>query len=397
MQMDQALRVAVDKSAPLARTRIFASVEVHRTAGPVLDAWASLESEAPCSIYQTRAWMLPWVATLGRKAGVTPFYVLARGRDQRPNALLCLGLVKRGPLRVAIWLGGKDSNFNMPLVRAGETWTRAETIRLLREAARTAGREKPDAFILDNQPFEWGGRDNPLALLRHQPSPSAAYGTALPPTGETLFVAKLSKDTRKKLRKKESRLADLGPLTHRVATTRAEQTEIIDAFLAQKIARFRAQKIASEFASPEMRAFIEAASVPGGQGIELHALRAGDRIVAVYGGACCQGRWSGMFNAFDASDEVAKTSPGDLLLMRVIAKACADGLTRFDLGIGGARYKAALCDEPITLFDATLAVSVAGHVLTRFHQTRQSIKRAIKGNAKLLAWAKIVRARLAMA
>ena len=146
MRMDQALRMPLDAPAPVAETRMFASVDVHWTVDPVLDAWAILETEAPCSIYQTRAWTLPWIATLGRKAGTLPFYVLARGRDGRPAALLCLGIVKRGPLRIATWLGGKDSNFNMPLVRAGEAWTRAETVRLLREASRAAGRARPDAF-----------------------------------------------------------------------------------------------------------------------------------------------------------------------------------------------------------------------------------------------------------
>ena len=233
---------------------------------------------------------------------------------------------------------------------------------------------------------------NPLALLDHQASPSAAYGTGLPEKAETLFAAKLSKDARKKLRKKESRLAASASLTHRVAVTPEEQATILEAFLAQKIERFRARNIASDFGSPAMRAFIEAASAPNGRGLELHALYADERIVAVYGGASWQGQWSGMFNAFDTSDEIAKASPGDLLLMKVIAKACADGLTRFDLGIGEARYKAALCDETIPLFDARFAVTLRGRIATDVHAMRQRIKRGVKGNARLFALAKAVRA-----
>ena len=259
------------------------------------------------------------------------------------------------------------------------------------------GGERPDAFILGNQPFAWDGEANPFALLDHQASPSAAYGTDLPGEAETLFSAKLSKDARKKLRKKESKLAATAPLTHRVATTRDEQANVIDAFLAQKLERFRTQNIPSGFGAPAMRAFIEAASAPSGRGIELHALYAGDRIVAVYGGASWQGQWSGMFNAFDTSDEIAKASPGDLLLMKVIAKACADGLTRFDLGIGEARYKAALCDETIPLFDARLAVTLRGRIVTAVHATHQRVKRRVKRDARLRAAAKTLRALLAAA
>ncbi len=371
---------------------MFASVDVHWTLEPVLEAWATLEADVACSIYQTRAWTLPWIATLGRRAGMRPLYIVARGADGRAVALLCLGIVTRGPVRIATWLGGKDSNFNMPLVRAGAAWTRAEVVRLLREAARAAGRMGPDAFLLANQPFAWSGETNPFARLDHQASPAAAYGTDLPGDAEVLFAAKLSKDTRKKLRKKESKLAAIGPLAYRVATTREDQVAILDAFLAQKLERFRALGIASEFAAPEMRAFIEAASAPIGHGIELHALYAGEHIVAVYGGAAWHGQWSGMFNAFDASEAIAKASPGDLLLMKVIAKACADGLTRFDLGIGEARYKAALCTQTIPLFDAWLAVTWRGRIVTDLHAMRQRLKRRVKDDARLLAIAKRLRA-----
>lgn len=394
MRMDQALRTPWNAAATLPEASVFTRVDVHWSADDIVDAWAALESEAACSIYQTRAWTLPWIATLGRKAGMVPFYVLAYGSDGRPVALLCLGLVERGPVRVATWLGGRDSNFALPLVRAGEIWTRAEVERLLREACRAAGRHRPDAFILGNQPFAWGGRANPLALLEHQPSPSAAYGTDLPADAETLFVTKLSKETRKKLRKKESRLAALGPVKHHIASSSAERTAVLEAFLTQKIERFSAKKIPSLFAAPEMRAFIEAASAPPGRGIELHALMVGEKIVAVYGGAAWGGQWSGMFNAFDTSDEIAKASPGDLLLMKVIAKACADGLTRFDLGIGEARYKAALCDETIPLFDATFAATPRGRIYAAAYALRQRVKRGIKSDARLLAAAKRVRALL---
>ena len=373
----------------------FARVAVFRESAPVLDAWAELEQSVPCSIYQTRAWLLPWIETLGRKAGIAPLFVLAYGADDRPVALLPLGLQRRGRLRIAVWLGGSDSNLNMPLVRASGAWSAAETARLLRQAAAACGPDRPDLFNLVNQPFDWDGKPNPLARLAHRPSPSAAYGTTLPTDAETLFASKLSKDSRKKLRKKEARLAALGPLSHLVVTDSAAQKIVLDRFIAQKVERFRAQGIVSEFDSPEMRAFIEAASAPNGTGIELHALLAGERPVAIYGGAAHGGQWSGMFNSFDTDEEIAKSSPGDLLMMRIIANACAQGQTGFDLGVGEARYKAALCDERIALFDAIVPVTMLGRAAASLVASRQAIKRTIKSNPRLFALAKAIRARLA--
>ncbi len=383
---------AIMTAAPMisAMQSAFTRVEIHREAGSVLEAWADLEASAPGSIYQTRAWLLPWVETLGRKAGIAPLFILARGADHRPLALLSLGITRRGPLRIASWLGGSDANFNMALARPDVSWTQAEILRLLREAAKACGRDRPDLFNLANQPFDWGGRTNPLALLPHRPSPSAAFGTTLPADAETLFAAKLSKDTRKKLRKKEAKLAARGPLTHLVAASADQQHRVIETFLSQKLTRFRVQKIVSDFAHAAMRDFIEMASQPRGNAIELHALLTGERIVAIYGGGVHDGQWSGMFNSFDSDGAIAKSSPGDLLLMRIMARACAGGLTRFDLGVGEARYKATLCDERLPLFDAIVTISLRGGIAARLLSARQTVKRVIKAHPRLLSRVKAI-------
>ena len=367
----------------------FARVSVHRDASEILDAWADLEASAPCTIYQTRAFVLPWIETLGHKAGVAPLFVLARAADAAPVALLCLGLARRGSLTVASWLGGKDVNLALPLARPGSAWSRESVSALLRRAAE-AHDGALDLFILPNQPHHWRGLANPLALLPHQVSPSAAHGTALPREAEDFFARKLSRETRKKLRKKEARLAAMGPLVHRIAATETEAKRIVEAFLALKVARFRALGIKSEFEAPAMRAFLEAAHASGG--LELHALETSGRIIAVYGGAHHGGQWSGMVNAFDPDETIAKSSPGDLLLMRIVAKACADGLTGFDLGIGEARYKAALCDEPIALLDVIVPTSWRGRLAAGLVAMHQRTKRLIKQDPRLIALVKRGRA-----
>lgn len=368
--------------------RAFETVEVHVAAEPVLSAWAELEQLAPCSIYQTRAWLLPWIAALAAPAGLLPRFVLARGADARPVALLCLGLRKRGPLCLARWMGGKDANFNMALVAPSSSWTRRELMRLLRAAARQLGRDAPDLLVLVNQPLDWGGVANPFAKLSRQPSPSAAYAMTLTGDPDRLFAAKLSSDARKKLRKKEAKLAALGPITHVVASTEVERREVLDAFLRLRNARFRAQNIVSPFEAEEMARFIATASESDAPGIELHALKVGPRIVAVYGGAAWQGQWSGMFNAFDMDPTVAAASPGDLLLQRIVAKCCRDGLKRFDLGIGAARYKSALCNEEIALFDVFVPLSPMGRAIKLALAAKQKLKGVVKRDPRLYGLAK---------
>ena len=166
---------------------------MHRTSSAIELDWAELEALAPVSIYQTRAFLLPWIETLGAARKITPLFVAAKDRHGRTVALLCLGLQRYRGFRIASFLGGKETNFNFGLFRPGASFSVADVRALLNDAAAALGPEAPDIFILKNQPFEWGGIFNPLALLPHRASPSFAYATKLAADGDAFLAAKLSK------------------------------------------------------------------------------------------------------------------------------------------------------------------------------------------------------------
>ena len=368
-------------SAPSPQFRVSA----HRDVADVLDIWAELEASVPHSIYQTRKWLVPWLETIGAATGVRPFFVVLRDRFQTPVGLLPLGIVRRGPWRVAIFLGGKDSNFNMGLVRPEIALPAASLRRLLRDAARSLGWRAPDFYSLQNQPLTWEGAANLFGRLPHQPSPSFAYETALRPNADAFLADTLSKETRKKLRRKESKLAALAPLRHGIAHGDADAGRILETFFRQKERRLRAQRLTSGLAEACYRVFYERAATPSRgteAAVELHQLSVGDRIVATFGGSTYRGRFSGMVNSFESDPEIAKASPGDLLLAKLIAAKCADGLTTFDLGIGEARYKDMFCRTSVPLMDCFVAVSPQGRLLRRVEMLRLRAKRAVKQNAR---------------
>ncbi len=371
-----------------------ARVEIFDDPSSVLAIWQELAKAAPASAYQTPGFLLPWLATRGAEARIEPLFILQRDGDGTALALFCLGLKNIGPCRAAVFLGEKDSNFNFALFRPGFPSDRAAIIAMFRSAARMMGAKAPDLFLLLNQPLDWNGSPNPLAALSRQWSPSFAYQTALARDTEKFLSTKLSKDTRKKLRKKENRLAEIGPVRHLVAgDDSAMRQRIISAFFAQKIARFETRKIDAGFDGEAMRSFVETASQPSGAShLELHALLCGENIVATYGGATHQAHFSGFFNSFDADPEIAKSSPGDLLLLKLVAAKCAEGVTTFDLGIGEARYKQMVCDEAVPLFDSFVAVTWKGSIAAIVFSLSQRIKRNLKQNRTAFEIARRLRA-----
>ncbi|MGH6818785.1 MAG: GNAT family N-acetyltransferase [Methylovirgula sp.] len=378
-------------SAPAYTAPAHVKVEVHRDIGRVLAAWAELEAITPASAYQTRAFVLAWLETLGAARKIEPLFVLARDRQEQVLALLCLGIERHGIFRSAGFLGGKESNFNFSLFRPGANFTAADILALLRAGAETLGPQAPDVFHLKNQPFEWERVQNPLALLPHWPSASYAYATALRPDPDSFLASKLSRDTRKKLRKKELRLCCLGAVAMIDNGAPDRGCRILDAFFAEKIARCKEQVIGADFTHPSMRAFFDrlnAESRAGRPWFELYGLTLNDRVIATYAGIVHRGQFSAMINSFDRGPEIAKSSPGDLLLMKLFVRQCQRGVTSFDLGIGEARYKAAYCDIVIPLFDVVMGFGVKGRLFAAYLVLCTRLKRAIKQNRRIL---KVVR------
>lgn len=370
------------------RSLPFASLAAH--AGPIpaeiLDAWAELETIAPCSAYQTQAFARAWLATLGQD--LTPLFIAAKDHEDRVVALFCLGIETLGPLRRAIFLGAKDSNFNLGLFRTPQSFTRADIEALFKQAARQLGNAAPDIFLLLNLPYQWAGVPNPLALLPHQKSPSFAYGTLLPREAEQFFSAKQSKERRKKLRKKEARLAEIGAQRHLTNDDEETARKILDAFISQKTARCEAQAIDVDFGDPCRQRFFERLGVPrDGQSpvLEVHALACGEKIIAVFGGLPHRDTFSGMVMSFDADPDIARSSPGELLLLKAIATQCARGVTRFDLGIGEADYKTTYCETTIELFDVIMPATLRGRLFAPLLRLQLRLKRLIKHNPQLLA------------
>lgn len=317
--------------------------------------WAALRETAPVSPYQNYDYVAAWFETIGRARCLEPMIVVARGSDGRPLALFPLATHQAAGLRVAEFLCGRESNFNIGLFHPGAG---LEPRGLLLTAAR--GRPNPpDLLYLRNQPRGRGAFKNPLLGRDACPSPSFAYGTALPGNVEALD-SQTSKASRKRLRKKERRLTELGALTFEHGASGARAREVVAALIAQKSALLAAKGAAGVFDAPEMRDFLERARHAGA--VEVHALRLSGRVIATYVGLAMDGRFSALANSYDKDEEIARCSPGEILLRAVMRDLVARGFTYFDLGVGEARYKDAVCDETIELSDGVLPVTALGAI-----------------------------------
>lgn len=386
-----ALSARADAAPAVPGPRI-ARVEVVRDMAAARQHWLALEQHG-CFMtpYQAFDFLDLWQRRIGAGEGVAPRIVIGFDDKDAPLVVLPLGCRRMaGSLRTIEFLGGKHSNFNMGLWRAD--YLAAVTADDLRGVfAHLSG--QADVVSLGNQPLMWAGRDNPLALLPHQPSPSFGFSGPLQSDFEALFDARTSAVGRRKMRKKERTLAGFGEVTFARAATEVDIRRVAEDFFTQKSARMRAIGLPDVFAAQDVRDFVMGGALTptpaGSRLIELYTLSVGDTIVATMGGVCADGRFSAMFSSI-IHDRFKTESPGEQLLVRVVRDCCERGLHTFDLGVGEASYKSMFCD-PDPMFDSDWPLTAKGRAFALMHRGFAAAKRAVKQTPAL--WNVIVAAR----
>ena len=301
---------------------------------------------------------------------------MARDDTGLPVALIPLAVRRILGLRVAEFACGRESNFNLALMRPGAP---PLDFRALLIAAARVSPMTVDVYFLRNQPHRFGGWENPLVFSDARLSPSGAYGGALPRS----FGGGMPPRPNKKASYRQRRLATLGPLAFEHAAAGRRRQEIVATLCAQKAARLSQLGPSNPFSSGAMRRFLD--SLAERELLEAHAMTIDDHIVATYVGLSRNGRFCVLANSFDANSAAARFSPGEALLNALLDNLSRRGFADFDLGVGEAQYKTAVCDESIALYDSVLAVSPAGAVAAPMLRAGVACKRAIKQTPWLLA------------
>lgn len=381
-ESNPAIRLSAARPARQAsRVRIATSV------GDLRSAWQTLVTSGHSTPFQQPRFVAAVLSARLDGQQAEPFFVVVEGANGEPLAIFPFVIERQMGLRVARFAGGTHASYKMGLFAEGFSGQiEPATLRaLLTEAG---SHQQVDLYNLVDQPLVWEGFANPLAGLPRQTSPSVGYRTALMPDAAAFIRTKMSNESYKKLKRKEKRLGDLGALRYIEPTQEAEVRPVLDAYLAQKAARFQSLGMKDPFAGAAVRNFLRQATVcrPGATGpvISLHALVQGERVLAVFGGVAADGRFSAMFTSFDAAPDVARFSPGDCLLLRLVTALGERGFRTFDLGVGDAGYKKDYCESTDELFDSFIPLTVSGKVAAALLSASRRAKGHIKASPGLM-------------
>ena len=385
-----AAEMVVERTAPAPQKTATCDVRVHDNLASVQSIWHRLEQISGGTAYQSYAFCKAWFETIGAADGIAPMIVHIADASRGIELIWPFAVSRKAGCRVVHFAGGKHSNYNLPLGLFAKL-EGAELRELLLDAARMAG---IDLIKLKDQPHVWQGLSHPLASLAHTASPSSAWNTDLIGDPDAAKARIMSAESLKKMRTKERKLAELGPVTYGVASTQGEIDAALEAFLSHKKIRFAAMGVPNPFADTAVVDFLRhltlapKASSSSPAPMQFHTLKVGGTIAALFGGMTRNGRFHGMVTSFNGDPAIAKYGPGDLLLLNMISTMGTQGLTCFDLGIGDAAYKTAYCPNEDKLFDSCMSVTTKGAILCSTLTMLTRLKRYVKAHPSLLSFAR---------
>jgi CelD/BcsL family acetyltransferase involved in cellulose biosynthesis len=300
-----------------------------------------------------------------------------------------LTLTREHGVRIARFMGGKHTTFNMAL------WDRdfareATAADLAELLAALRAQDAADVLVLIQQPRHWHDVLNPFATLPKQASANDCPVLSMVPGDPP--QNRISNSFRRRLKSKERKLQSPGYRYHLV-TSEADVDRILDWFFHVKPMRMAEQKLPNVFAEPGVEAFVRnacRAPYAGGRVIDIHVLECDDEVIAMFAGVADGHRFSMMFNTYTMSAR-SRYSTGLILMRNIIDYYAGKKYRALDLGIGSDDYKRLFCkgDEPI--FDSFIPLSARGRVAATAMSALHRLKRQVKRNPTLLRLAQILR------
>jgi CelD/BcsL family acetyltransferase involved in cellulose biosynthesis len=394
MTMAAAIESRTADARAWSRAGRIASVDIVHDLGEVETIWRGLESQRFSTPYQRFDFLEHWQRQVGEHENLLPFIIVAYDGERRPLLLLPLALEHRYGVRIACFMGGKHTTFNMALwdTDFAASATAADLDTLITAIRARSG---ADVLALAQQPSRWRDLPNPMLRLPNEPSANDCPLLTMPPGAAPATL--ISNSFRRRLKSKERKLQSQPGYRYRIARSDAEIGRLLDWFFSVKPLRMAEQKLPNVFAEPGVEDFIRGACMAqradGGRVIDIHALECDDEVIAIFAGVADGHRFSMMFNTYTMSGN-ARYSPGLILMRNIVDHYAGLGYRALDLGIGSDDYKRLFCksDEPI--FDCYIPLNLRGKVAAAAMSGINRAKYLVKHNQALFQIAQKLRSAL---
>jgi CelD/BcsL family acetyltransferase involved in cellulose biosynthesis len=376
------LRRLNDTGAHTAPAEDYSDVDVQTDISLVARQWQELEPFG--TVFQTRAWLLPWYRIVAPRFNATPLFVTVRHRKTRRALMffpLCLRL-KRG-LRIVEFADLGVCDYNAPIMAPDLAVDAAAMQGLWTQICR---RLQPADIVRFTKIPEFLSRC-PVPLVQldwMQRMDLHSWTVPLPKTRDEYDKAILKPKDRKEQRRKRRHLIEaLGDVTFHTASTEAGRREIFQALIRQRQNRFKDCGRWDILDDPTFSRFYETVALESQGGIaRLSVLRTGDKPVATLFALVHNACYCLVIHSFDVGLE--RLSPGIVAIDDMISCAIRSGLSSFDFTIGNETYKRQFGTKTGLLYEGLYPLSTKGRVVAAGKAVGRRAKSTAERSAGIL-------------
>ena len=194
--------------------------------------WRRATAKSPTYVFQCYDWLATWQATAGVAHGIQSLVVSITDPTGQPLLLLPLGIQRSFGCRYLVFLGGRASDYNAPII-IDTAWTASiDFADLWKQIIRHL--PPIDVVWLERIPHVIEDFQNPMVRLPYcVPSDNAYAASPLPRSFQEYLRAHRSDDIRDTTRKRR-RLAELGNVNFEVVQDEEVIRATVETMLEQE-------------------------------------------------------------------------------------------------------------------------------------------------------------------
>lgn len=344
-----------------------------------------------------------------------PTWLAAALRIERPQAIRIVTardvageIVAVFPMAVRVvmgarlmgWLGQDWADYCGPIFHASAARPPAEDAEdVLRTVVRNVGLPVDGLCLRNNTASKHDGATAFFGLRDTIPDPDSGHVATLSGTWNGLLDDRIGAKARSAQRRKRRRLDETGAVEIVETRACARAAELAGVMIDWKRRQLRMSGALDHFCDPAGLETIRATLRGGGEGRIFTLVRDGMPLAITH----CLDRRQGprptrlLYQTAITPEDVARFSPGGLLLDHVLEDSFAAGFAAFDFGLGDEAYKLRWADETVRVSSLYRALTPRGMGPVAALRAKAVAKRMVKERPALFANVKAMRAHLAAA
>ncbi|MBF0208634.1 MAG: GNAT family N-acetyltransferase [Oligoflexia bacterium] len=364
---------------------IFKSIEEAK------DTWIAFQKDSDFYPFQSYEWIYTWYKTVGKKNGVVPvIFKITIGDEDR--LLLPMKVVRRKGLRVLKWLSDdKVFDYQGPIIKRKISSIGDVDYRKL---VKRLHQSFPffDYVDLLSQPEDIHEVPNGFALIGNCNKQCFARYLKIDNDWKSYYEKEIDSKIRRDTVRQKERLQKIDELKFVIVDNYTKESDIekvYSAFVMQKERRYQETNFYNLFADEGYRKFyrrlLSSELIDGSLNVgddakkfnvHLSALYLGREIIATHFGLYDEKRYYYLMPTYK-SKEIAKYSPGRILMLYLMEWAFDRGVKIFDFTIGAEQYKDTWCNGYMNFYRHEEPITYKGNLYHCLLQSKRWMKSSI--------------------